>query len=324
MNRRNAVAAALSTLAAGPGLSFAQGAAWPDKTVRIILPFAPGGQTDAVARIVATKLGEKFHQPFVVENRPGGGGMVATEFVARAAPDGYTLVFTSASISVNTTLLAGQFKFDPVKDLTPIIWAASEPLVLVVPAALKAQNVTELVAMSKTSKNGLNGAFNGSGTTSQVALEMFRQQTGARLTPVPYKGGGPSALALLAGEVDLCFATLATVKPHIDTGKLRALAVTTARPSSVLPGVPTMMATYPDFESDNWFGLMGPRGVPAEVVKKLNAAASEALKAPDSRATIGKTGGEVVASSPEEFAKHLDVEINRYAKVIKAGNIKPE
>ena len=322
MNRRNAVLAALS-LASASGTSFAQ-ASWPEKGVRIILPFAPGGQTDAVARLLATKLRDKFNQPFTVENRPGGGGMVATEMVARSPADGYTLVFTSASISVNTTLLAGQFKFDPVKDLAPIIWAASEPLALVVPVALKAQNVAELVALSKASANGLNGAFNGSGTTSQIALEMLKQQSGAKITSVPYKGGGPSTLALLAGEVDLCFATLATVKPHIDAGKLRALAVTTAKPSGVLPGVPTMMATYPDFEADNWFGLMGPRGIPADVMKKLNAAAVEALQSPDSRATISKTGGEVVASTPEQFARHMGDEIARYAKVIRTANIKPE
>ena len=250
--------------------------------------------------------------------------MIGTSAVAKAPADGYTLLFTSASISVNSTLMAAQFKLDPGKDLTPIVWAASEPLVLTVPANSKAKTVADLIELSKTSKTGLNGAHNGSGTTSQIALEMLKQQAGANLISVPYKGGGPSTLALLSGEVDLCFATLATVKPHIESGKLRGLAVSTPKPSSVLPDLPTLAATYPDFESDNWFGLMGPRGLPPEIVEALNTTAVESLRSSDIYNTITKAGGEVIASTPQQFAQHLADEVARYAKVIQAGNIKPE
>ncbi len=324
MMKRIAALFALLSIALSAQAQAAGAATWPSRSVRIIVPWAPGGQTDAEARLLAQKLGEHFKQAFVVENRPGGGGMIGTDAVAKSAPDGYTLVFTSASISVNSTLMARQFKLDPARDLTPIIWAASEPLVLTVPATLKAGTVAELVALSKSSKTGLNGAFNGQGTTSQIALEMLKQQTGANITPVPYKGGGPSTMALLAGEIDLCFATLTTVKPYIESGKLKGLAVSTARRSPVFPDLPTMAATYPDFESDNWFGLLGPRGMPTDVVRKLNAAAVQALRTDELRKTITQGGGEVIASSPEAFRQHLVTEVERYARIIKAGNITAE
>jgi tripartite-type tricarboxylate transporter receptor subunit TctC len=315
-------AVATAALVLVPILACAQ--AWPVKTVRIVVPWAPGGQTDAVARLLATKFGERFKQAFVVENRPGGGGMIGSDAVARAPADGYTLLFTSASISVNSTLMAAQYKLDPAHDLTPIVWAASEPLVLTVPAASKARTVAELVEISKASKSGLNGAYNGGGTTSQIALEMLKQQAGANIMSIPYKGGGPSTIALIAGEIDLCFATLATVKPQIESGKLRGLAVSTAKPSSALPALPTMTATYPGFESDNWFGLLGPRGLPADIVEKLNSTAVEALRSGEVYDIITKAGGEVIASTPEQFSRHLVDESARYAQVIKAGNMKPE
>jgi tripartite-type tricarboxylate transporter receptor subunit TctC len=328
---RNTIASAALALALVPLAAMSQqapsgkgGQAWPNHTVRIIIPWAPGGQTDAVGRLLAAEFGKKFGQAFVVENRAGAGGMIGADYVAKQPADGYTLLFTSASISVNSTLMSRQFKLDPVKDLTPIVWAASEPLLLTVPANSKAKSVAELVQLSKSSGKGLSGAYNGSGTTSQVALEMLKQQAGANLVTIPYKGGGPSTVALLAGEIDLCFATLGTVRPLIQEGKLHALAVSTAKPSSVFPDLPTMKSTYPDFESDNWFGLFGPAGLPPEIVGQLNAAAVAALKSPEIFDRITKAGGEVVASSPQEFKDHLASEIARYAKVIKASDMKPE
>lgn len=306
-------------------LPLAAGAqAWPTKPVRMIVPFAPGGTTDTVARLLAKAYTVSLKQPFVVDNRPGAGGMIGTDVVAKAPPDGYLLLFTSASISVNSTLMASQFKLDPTRDLAPVIWAASVPLVLTVHPSVPAKTVKELIELSKRSKNGLNGAHNGSGTTSQIALEMLRQQTGARVTPVPYKGGGPSTIALLSGESDLCFSTLATVKPHIDGGRLRGIAVTTRKPSSVFPKLPTMASMYPDFESDNWFGMFGPPGLSKDVVQRLNTLGAESLKSAEVRDVIAKDGGDVVASTPEQLGKHLAGEIARYAKVIRAGGIKPE
>jgi tripartite-type tricarboxylate transporter receptor subunit TctC len=274
--------------------------------------------------MLGKKYTESLGQPFVVENRAGAGGMIGTEVVARAPADGYTLLFTSASLSVNTTLFASKFKFDPVKDLAPVIWASSVPLVLTLHPSVPAKSVQELVALSKRQPAGLNGGHNGSGTTSHIAVEMLIQQTGAKVVPIAYKGGGPTTTAVLGGEIDFVFATLTTVKPHIEAGRVRALAVTTRKRSSVFPKLPTMDSIYPGFESDNWFGLFVPANTPKEIVTRLHGLAVEALKSSEVRDYIAKDGGDVVASTPEELGSHLRNEIARYAKVIKAGNIKPE
>jgi tripartite-type tricarboxylate transporter receptor subunit TctC len=297
---------------------------WPAKPVRIILPFAPGGSTDLQARLLAKKYTDTLGQAFVVDNRAGASGMIGTEAVARAAADGYTLLFTSASLSVNTTLFATKIKFDPLKDLAPVIWTSSVPLVLTLHPSVPAKTVRELVALSKRNKKGLNGGHNGSGTTSHIALEMFRQQTGANLESIGYKGGGPGTIAILSGEIDFTFSTLTTVKSHVEGGRLRGIAVSTRKPSSVFPNLPTMDSLYPGFESDNWFGLFVPAGTPKEIVEKLHALALEALKAPDMRDIIARDGGDVIGSTPEELGAHLRSEITRYAKVIKAGNIVAE
>jgi tripartite-type tricarboxylate transporter receptor subunit TctC len=297
---------------------------WPTKVVRIVVPFPPGGTTDVLGRLLAKKYTDSLGQAFVVENRTGASGMIGTEAVARGPADGYTLLFTSASLSVNTTLFAGKFKFDPVKDLAPVIWAASTPLLLTSHPSVPARNVKELVELSKRQKGGLNGGHNGSGTTAHIALEMFSQHTGAKLVQIPYKGGGPTTIALLSGEIDLCFSSLSTVKPHIENGRLKGLAVTTRKPSSVLPKLPTMDSMYPGFETDNWYSLFVPVNTPKDIVTRLHGLAADALKSSDIRDLMARDGGEVVASSPEELGAHLRTEIARYAKVIKAGNIKPE
>ena len=315
---------AAAAIACASMISLAHAQAWPSKPVRIIVPFAPGGTTDTQARMLARKYSESLGQAFVVENRAAASGMVGTEQVIRAPADGYTLLFTSSALSVNTTLLKSKFKFDPTKDLAPVILASSVPLVLTLHPSVPAKSVKELVALSKRQRSGLNAGHNGSGTTSHIALEMMTQQTGAKLVPIPYKGGGPTTIALLSGEIDLCFSTLTTVKPHLETGKLRALAVSTKKPSSILPKLPTMDSMYPGFESDNWFAMFVASGTPKEIVAKLHDLAAEALKSPEMRDFIMRDGGDVVASTPEELGAHFRNEIERYAKVIKAGNIRAE
>ena len=297
---------------------------WPAKTVRIVVPFAPGGTTDTQARLLARKYTDSLGQSFVVENRAGASGMVGTEQVVRSPADGYTLLFTSSSLSVNTTLFGQKFKFDPTKDLAPVIWSSSVPLVLTLHPSVPAKSVKELVALSKRHKAGLNGGHNGSGTTSHIALEMLVQQAGANLVQIPYKGGGPTTIALLGGEIDICFSTLTTVKPHVERGRLRGLAVTTKKRSSIYPDLPTMDSIYPGFESDNWFAMFVPAATPKEIIARLHGLAVEALRSPELRDFIAKDGGDVVASTPEELASHLRNEIARYAKVIRAGNIRAE
>jgi tripartite-type tricarboxylate transporter receptor subunit TctC len=297
---------------------------WPTKAVRIVVPFPPGGTTDTLARMLAKKYSDALAQPFIVENRTGASGMIGTEAVARGAADGYTVIFTSASLSVNTTLFAGKFKLDPVKDLAPVILAASTPLLLTSHPSVPVKSVRELVELSKRQKGGLNGGHNGSGTTAHIALEMFMQYTGAKLVQIPYKGGGPTTIALLSGEIDLCFSSLSTVKPHIESGRLKGLAVTTRKPSSVLPKLPTMDSVYPGFETDNWYSMFAPANTPKDIISRLHALAVDALKSQEIRDLMARDGGEIVASSPEELGAYFRNEIARYAKVIKAGKIKPE
>jgi tripartite-type tricarboxylate transporter receptor subunit TctC len=312
----------LAALLSAPFVAFGQ--TWPGKTVRIIVPFAPGGTTDVLARMLARRYGETLGQPFVVENRSGAGGMIDTEVAIKAPADGYTLLFTSASLSVNTTLFASKIKLDPTKDLAPVVWASSVPLVLTLHPSVPAKTVQELVALSKKQKGGLNAGHNGSGTTSHIAVEMLAQQTGAKVVPIAYKGGGPTTTAVLGGEIDFVFSTLTTVKPHIEAGRVRALAVTTRKPSSIFPKLPTMDSIYPGFESDNWFGMFVAAATPKEIVTRLHGLAVETLKSAEVRDFIVRDGGDIVAGGPEEFGAHFRSEIARYAKVIRAGGIKPE
>jgi tripartite-type tricarboxylate transporter receptor subunit TctC len=302
----------------------AQAQSWPAKPVRIIVAVPPGGTTDLVGRLLAKKYTDSLGQTFLVDNRPGASSMIGTELVIRSPADGYTLFFSSASLSVNATLFGAKYKFDPSRDLAPIIWTSSVPLVLTVHPSIPAKNVKELAAISKRARKGLNGGHNGSGTTSHIALEMFRQMTGATLEAIGYKGGGPTTIAMLSGEIDFTFSTLSTVKSHVESGRLRALAVTTKKPSRVFPELPTMDAMYPGFESDNWFGLFAPAGISKDIVGRLHGLAVEGLRSPELRDVITKDGSDIVASSPEALGVHLRNEIARYAKVIKAGNITAE
>ncbi len=294
---------------------------WPAKTVRIVVPFTPGGSSDIQGRLLSKKFHETLGQPFVVDNRVGASGMIGAELVARAPADGYTVLLTSASLSVNATLFATRTKFDPLRDLVPVTWLSSSPLVVTVHPSVPARSVRELVALAKRSKTGLNGGHNGAGTTSHIALEMLKQLTGINVVAIAYKGGGHGTTAILGGEVDFTFSTLTTIKQHLDNGKLRGLAVTTRNPSSVYPQLPTMLSMYADFESDNWFGLFLPAKTPRDIVTRLNGVTVDALKSPDIRDFIAREGGEPVGSTPEELGNHLASEIARYAKVIKAGKI---
>ena len=297
--------------------------AWPAKPVRIIVPFGPGGGTDIQGRLLGKKFYESMGQTFVVDNRAGASGLIGAELVAKSPPDGYTILFTTASLSVNVSLFK-KIPLDPLKELQPVSWISSVPLVLILHPSVPAKSVRELVALTKKQKNGLNAASNGAGTTSHLSLEMLKQFAGANLTHIPYKGGGPAMTAMLGGEVDFQFATALAAQPHVKSGKVKALAVTTLKKSSAFPDLPTMASIYPGFESDNWYAMFLPAGTPKEIVAKLNAEIVKGIKAPDVREFITKEGGDPVGSSPEELAKYFRQEIDKYAKIIKAGNITAE
>ena len=294
---------------------------WPAKPVRVVVPFAPGGGTDIQGRILGRKFFESMGQTFVIENRTGASGLIGAEVVARSAPDGYNILFTTASLSVNVSLYK-KIAFDPVKDLAPVSWISSVPLVLVVHPSVPVKSARDLIALAKKQKGKMNAAHNGAGTTSHLSIEMLKQFAGVDVTPVPYKGGGPAIASVLSGETDFAFATALAAQPHVKSGRVRPLAVTTAKPSGAFPGLPTMLSIYPGFESDNWYAMFLPAGTPREIVARLNAEIVKALKADDVRGFIVKEGGDPVGSTPEELAAYFRREVEKYAKIIKAGNIR--
>lgn len=311
--------ATVALVTAGP----AAAQTWPTKSVRIVVPFGPGGGTDIQGRLLGKKFTESMGQTFVVDNRAGAAGLIGAEIVAKAPPDGHNVLFTTASLAVNVSLYK-KIPLDPLKDLAPVSWISSVPLVLVVHPSVPVKTVKELVALAKKRAGKMNVASNGSGTTSHLSIEMLKQMAGVDVAHIPYKGGGPAMTAMLTGEVDFTFATALAAQPHIKGGKMRALAVTTAKRSSTFPNLPTMDSIYPGFESDNWYAMFLPAGTPKEVVMKLNSEIIKALNSPDVREFITREGGDPVGSSPEELTKYFRREIDKYAKVIKAGNITAE
>jgi tripartite-type tricarboxylate transporter receptor subunit TctC len=294
--------------------------AWPSKPVRIIVPFGAGGGTDIQGRLLAQKFQQSMGQNFLVDNRPGAAGLIGAELVAKSPGDGSTILFTTASLAVNITLYSKRIKFDPVNDLVPVSWISSVPLVLVAHPSVPAKNVKELIALAKKSGQ-MNAAHNGSGTTSHLSVEMLKLFAGVKVTPIPYKGGGPAIAAQIGGETDFSFATALAAQPFIKSGKVRALAVTTAKRAEAFPDLPTMKSLYPEFESDNWYAMFFPKGTSRDIVTKLNAEIIKALKAPDVNEFIRKEGGDPVGSTPEELAAYFKREVDKYAKVIKAANI---
>jgi tripartite-type tricarboxylate transporter receptor subunit TctC len=294
--------------------------AWPSKPVRIIVPFGAGGGTDIQGRLLAQKFQQSMGQNFLVDNRPGAAGLIGAELVAKSPGDGSTILFTTASLAVNITLYSKRIKFDPVNDLVPVSWISSVPLVLVAHPSVPAKNVKELIALAKKSGK-MNAAHNGSGTTSHLSVEMLKLFAGVKVTPIPYKGGGPAIAAQIGGETDFSFATALAAQPFIKSGKVRALAVTTAKRAEAFPDLPTMKSLYPEFESDNWYAMFFPKGTSKDIVAKLNAEIIKALKAPDVNEFIRKEGGDPVGSTPEELAAYFKREVDKYAKVIKAANI---
>jgi len=296
---------------------------WPSKPVRIIVPFGSGGGTDIQARLLGKNFYESMRQTFIVENRSGASGIIGAELAVRAPADGYTILFTTASLAVNITLYGKRVKFDPLKDLAPVSWISSTPLVLVVHPSVPAKSVKELVAIARKS-GSINAASNGAGTTSHLSIEMLKQMAGVNVTHIPYKGGGPSMIALMSGETDMLFATGPVAAAQVKAGKVKALAVTTAKKSSAFPELPTMTSIYPGFESDNWYAMFFPAGTPAPIVARLNSEIAKALKAKDIRDFMVHEALDPVASSPEELHANFKREIARYAKVIRAGNIRAD
>jgi tripartite-type tricarboxylate transporter receptor subunit TctC len=295
--------------------------AYPAKPVRVVVPAAPGGGTDIIARSVAPKLTELLGQQLIIENRAGGNTNIGTEFVARAAPDGYTVLMASTPHAINPSLSI-KLSFDPVRDFTPISLLASTQTVFVVHPALPVKNIREFIALAKTRPGQLT-AGTSAGTSQQMAVELFKSMAKIDIVNVPYKGAGAALTDTLAGHVQFQVNTLVATLPHIQSGRLRALAMCGAQRSPVMPELPTVGETLKGFESAGWYGLLGPAGLPREVVTRLNSSFRGALTDASARERLNAQGVDVLATTPEELASFLAREIPKWAAVVKAAGIKP-
>jgi len=313
-------AAAVATVSL-PAVTLAQ--SYPVKSVRIIVPVAPGGGLDTQARLIGKKFQESMGQVFVIDNRPGASNMIGTELVVKSPPDGYTLLITTAVLATSVSLYK-KVPFDPLKDLAPIGQISSAAQFLIVHSSVPAASLKEFIALAKKHDGTLNAGSSGNGTANHLAIEMLKQMAGIRVTHIPYKGSGPATIALMGGEVDFSFAGALSALPHMRSGKIRALAVTTAKKSPAAPDVPTLASVYPGFESANWYAVFAPSDTPAAIVNKISAEIAGALRSPEVRDFLTKEGAEPVGSAPQELATYLKLEVERYANVIRAANIRLE
>jgi tripartite-type tricarboxylate transporter receptor subunit TctC len=309
-----------ATLAAASFASAAAGAAdWPTKPVRLVIGFAPGGGTDTTARALANKMGGTLGQQVIVDNRPGHSGTIAADIVTKGVPDGHTVLLGTIALVINPSL--GKLPFDTFKDLMPVTQAVDSTNILIVHPSLPVKSVKDLVALAKTKP--LTGGSSGIGGTGHLALELFNLQAGTKITHVPYKGGGPAMIDLLAGNINLIFATAASSISFIKAGKTRALAVSTAKRSQLVPDLPTVAeAGLKGFEANNWNAFFVPAGTPRPIVNRLNKELAAALTAPDIKEFLFKQGLDAAPGTPEELAKYMKSEYVKWAKVIKAAGLK--
>ncbi len=313
-----AVAAATFVFA---GSAAAQGAAnYPNKPIKIVVPFPPGGATDIFARTVGAELQKTWGQPVIIENKAGGGGSPGADSVAKSAPDGYTLVMgTVGTHAINMSLYA-KMPYDAVKDFEPIVLVAGVPNILVVHPSVNVKSVSELTALAKAMPGKLNVASSGNGTSIHLAAELYKQMAGVDILHVPYKGSSPAVTDLLGGQVQLMFDNMPSALPHAKAGKLRALAVTSLKRSPALPDVPTMDEEgLKGFDATSWFGLLAPAGTPKDIIVKINAASVKALGSPEMRERLAAQGADPVGNTSEQFSAFIKAEIDKWAKIVKAS-----
>jgi len=308
--------------AAGISAAFAQDN-YPNRPIRWIIPYAPGGGTDVIARPIAQKLGEALGQTIVYENHGGGGGLIAGEMVAKAAPDGYTLLVAADNTNVFPTLLYDKVPFDPVKDFLPITNFADVPNVLVARPSFPAKTIQDLVAYGKANPGKINWASSGNGAGGHLALTLFSDMVGIKVVHVPYKGAGPAMTAVLGGETDLLFANTGVFLSQIKAGKLRPLGVAAKKRLAVLPDLPTFEEMgYPGFESGSFYGLAAPAGTPRPIINKLQAEIAKIIHSPESQARLESVGAFGVANTPEEFTEYFRRKVEIWGKIIRAHGIK--
>ena len=317
-----ALLAILAGIALIVGTGPAPAADYPTKPIRLVVPFPPGGTTDILARAVAQKLAETWNQQVIVDNRPGAGGNIGADLVAKAAPDGYTLVMGTVGTHAINPNLYGKMPYDHVKDFAPVILVAGVPNVLVVNPEVPIKSVPELIAYAKANPGKLNFASSGSGTSIHLSGELFKAMTGVQMTHVPYKGSAPALTDLVGGQVQLMFDNLPSSLAFIKAGKLRALAVTSASRAAALPDVPTVAEYVPGFEASSWFGILAPAGIAPEIIAKINGEVAKWLATPEAKEKLSAQGANAAGGSPQDFAKHIQAETAKWAKVVKESGAK--
>jgi tripartite-type tricarboxylate transporter receptor subunit TctC len=300
-------------------------AAYPDKPIRWVVPFPPGGAMDAIARTVGEQLQRRFNQPVVIENKPGAGGNLGVDFVAKAPADGYTMVITSIGMATNRHLYA-KLSYDPLKDFAPVSQLAVVPNLLVVnPGRVQAKSVPELIAAAKANPGKLTYASAGNGTSIHLAGELFASMAGVDILHVPYRGSGPAVSDLIGGQVDMMFDSISSARPHVQAGKLRALGLTTGKRSSSMPEVPTIAeAGVKGYELVPWFGVFMPAGTPKDVVQTMHRALVEAMQTTDVKARFFVIGAEVIGNTPEAFAAALAAESAKWERIVRERNIRAD
>lgn len=324
MNFTRRTLMAIAAAMALPGAALAQGN-WPTKPVRIVVPFAPGGTTDILARVLAPELSKAFGQQFIVDNRGGAGGNIGADHVAKADADGYTLLMGTVGTHGINKALYSKLPYDPQKDFAPITLVAGVPNVMVMNAArakeLGINTVPDFIRYAKANPGKLNMASSGNGTSIHLAGELFKAQTGVFMTHIPYRGSGPAVRDLIGGTMDVMYDNLPSAMPHIQAGSLKAFAVTSAMRSQALPDIPTVAeaANLPGFEASSWFGMLAPAGTPPDIVSRLQTEIAKALKLPEINTRLAGLGAIPSGNTPQEFARLIDSEIAKWAPVVKAA-----
>ena len=314
----------LAGLLCFPGAAWAQAQKYPNKPIRMVVGYAPGGGSDIMGRLIAPKITEALGQQIVLENRAGAAQNIAAEYVAKSPADGYTLFMSSAALGVNISLYP-KINYDPIKDFAHVAVFATSPNLLLVSPSFPAKNMAEFLAYAKKNPGKLNFSSSGSGSTQHLSGELLKLVINTDMTHVPYKGTSPSLTALASGEVDFSFSNIPAAQPLMGPGRIRALAITSAKRSPLLPELPTMIeGGLPDFVTQTWYGILAPAGTPAAVVNALNGAIVKAVKQDDFRARLAQLGADPIAETPEYFRKFLQEEIERWGKVVKASKAKPE
>ena len=297
---------------------------YPSRPVRIVVPSPPAGGTDIIARVLAQHFSTSLGQQFFVENRPGAGNMIGIESVARAAPDGYTLLFVPSTLALNSVMYK-KVSYDPVRDFAPITLAAVAPNVLVVNPKVPAHSIAELVALAKQKPGQLTYGTPGIGTSPHMSMELFKSLAGIDLQHVPYRGTAPAMTDVISGQIAAMFSNALTAKPQIEAGAIRALGVSTRKRSEAMPNLPPIAeAGVPDYEATQWYGLVAPAGTPAEIVARLHAEVTQALRTQDMQDKLAGDGAEPVGTTPAEFAAHIKSELEKWAGVARAAKIEPQ